>query len=423
MKYDLIYRKEIMEILISYTDTTFIKAITGIRGSGKSSIMFMLMEYLRCHKNIEDNQIISIDFESIEYFDIKDIIAFIKLITSKINKENKFYLFFDEIHEVNGWEKVVEGLRIDYDVDIYVTGSNANLLSSEFTTYISGRYVEIKVHPLSFKEFLLFYKSRILKDEVLDIKNVFNYYIKYGGLPIIFNGSFKDNNIVMNNIKSVVSIIIEKSISSIYNALNANIIRSLLKFLCEKIDVNFTINNISKAIRDYYIKNNTDTNDFIVTNNIISDYIELLIDSYIFHSVNSFDIIEKEIIEINQKYYIEDIGIRNSLISYEEDLNLNHIYENIVYNELLVRNYKVYFGKFNNHEIDFVALSCNRKIYIQFTKSLNEENAFKRVVAPLLEIKDNYPKFIIVFDYYPMDTYEGIKIYNIIDFLLKEDWI
>lgn len=394
--------------LIGFKDKNIIKVITGVRRCGKSTLLKLFIDYLKKINNTDKN-IIYINFESLSYINM-DYITLYNEIIDKINTNinsslNRFYLFFDEIQTVKHWEKTINSLFVDFNVDIYITGSNAYMLSSELSTYLSGRYVEIKVYPLSFKEFIDF---NIFSNNT-SIDDKFNLYLKYGGLPGLteFNFDEKKINDVLDGIYSTV---VMKDIMQRAQIRDLDLLNKVSLFLADNIG------NISSPSKI----NNIITNETKIQTNFrtIESYIGLLQNAYIFYNIKRYDIKGKEYLKTLEKYYISDIGIRNYLLGYRE-IDKGHILENIVYLELLRRDYKVYIGKINNLEVDFIATKQNEKIYIQVSETLLGEETRERELKPLNIIDDNYEKIILIKDKDFVLSYNGIKIKNIIDWLLE----
>lgn len=401
----MINRENYMNKLLSYKDTEFIKVITGIRRCGKSSLLKLFMNKLK-EENPRTN-VIYMNFESFEFdkiIDYKDMYTEIK---KQIKSKGKAYILLDEVQRVTNWEKCVNALTVDFNCDIYITGSNAYLLSSELSTYLSGRYIEIKMLPLSFKEFLKFanFKSNVSIDEK------FNQYMKYGGMPGIIKLS-NDYNLFDDAIKGIYNTVFMKDVIEKNKLTDASLLEKVLKFL-----MNNTGSLISsKKIADYLTSQGTK-----VTHNTILNYLEMLENAYIIYKASRYDIKGKELLKTLEKYYIVDIGIRNSILGFR-DSDYGHIIENIVFFELLNRGYTVTVGKNDSLEIDFIATNSKEKKYYQVTLSLLEENIRNREFAPLKSINDNYEKTILTLDrVYNETSEEGIKCRNIIDFLLEKE--
>lgn len=401
----MINRENYMNKLLSYKDTEFIKVITGIRRCGKSSLLKLFMNKLK-EENPRTN-VIYMNFESFEFdkiIDYKDMYTEIK---KQIKSKGKAYILLDEVQRVTNWEKCVNALTVDFNCDIYITGSNAYLLSSELSTYLSGRYIEIKMLPLSFKEFLKFanFKSNVSIDEK------FNQYMKYGGMPGIIKLS-NDYNLFDDAIKGIYNTVFMKDVIEKNKLTDASLLEKVLKFLMSNTGSLIS----SKKIADYLTSQGTK-----VTHNTILNYLEMLENAYIIYKASRYDIKGKELLKTLEKYYIVDIGIRNSILGFR-DSDYGHIIENIVFFELLNRGYTVTVGKNDSLEVDFIATNSKEKKYYQVTLSLLEENIRNREFAPLKSINDNYEKTILTLDrVYNETSEEGIKCRNIIDFLLEKE--
>lgn len=394
--------------LIGFKDKNIIKVITGIRRYGKSTLLKLFIDYLKQTNNTDQN-IIYINFESLSYINM-DYITLYNEIKTKIditnsNNFNKFYLFFDEIQMVKQWEKTINSLFIDFDVDIYITGSNAYMLSSELSTYLSGRYVEIKMYPLSFKEFINF---DIFSDNT-SIDDKFNLYLKYGGLPGLTEFNF-DESKINNVLDSIYSTVIMKDIIQKAQVKDLDLLNKISLFLADNIG---NISSLNKV-------NNIITNETKIKANFrtIESYTGLLKNAYIFYNIKRYDIKGKEYLRTLEKYYISDIGIRNYLLGYRE-VDKGHILENIVYLELLRRDYRIYIGKINNLEVNFIATKQDEKMYVQVSETLLGEETKERELKPLKMIDDNYEKIILTKDKDFILSYNGIKVKNIIDWLLE----
>lgn len=401
----MINREKYINKLLSYKDTEFIKVITGIRRCGKSTLLKLFMSKIK-EENSKTN-VIYMNFESFEFDKIIDYKDMYNEIQKQIKSEGKTYILLDEVQRVTKWEKCVNALTVDFDCDIYITGSNAYLLSSELSTYLSGRYIEIKMLPLSFKEFLKFSASK----NNVSIDEKFNQYMKYGGMPGIIKLS-NDYNLFDDAIKGIYNTVFMKDVIEKNKLTDASLLEKVLKFLMNNAGSLIS----SKKIADFLTSQGTK-----VTHNTILNYLEMLENAYIIYKAPRYDIKGKELLKTLEKYYIVDIGIRNSILGFRNS-DYGHIIENIVFFELLNRGYTVTIGKNDSLEVDFIATTSKEKKYYQVTLSLLEENVRNREFAPLKNINDNYEKTILTLDRVYNDTSEdGIKCRNIIDFLLEEE--
>ncbi len=397
----MINRELYMNKLLAYKDTEFIKVITGVRRCGKSSLLKLLKEKLLK----DNNNVIYINFESFEFDDITNYKDMYNNIKEKIRADEKNYILLDEVQRVNDWEKAVNALTVDFDSDIYITGSNAYLLSSELSTYLAGRYVEIKVLPLSFKEFLDFTKF----NENENIENKFVEYIKFGGMPGIV-ATKNDSNLYEDAIKGIYNTIFMKDVIERNKLVDASLLGKILKFLMSNIGNLIS----SKKIADFLTSQGTK-----ITHNTVLSYLKMLENAYIIYTVPRYDIKGKEILKTLEKYYIVDTGIRNIILGFRNS-DWGHVIENVVYFELLRRGYDVTVGKTDSLEVDFIATNSNDKRYYQVTYAISDEEVKKRELNSLRNINDNYEKTILTMDkIYSNTSEDGIKIKYLIDFLLE----
>ncbi len=400
----MIIREKYLNKMIMLKDTEFIKVITGLRRSGKSTLMLMYKDYLLNNQVKEDN-IIYINFESAMYDDIKNYKDLYQFVKDKIRKD-KIYLLLDEVQNVESWEKAINSFKVDFDIDIYITGSNAYLLSSEFSTLLSGRYIEIKMYPLSFKEFLIFNNY-----DTINIEDKFNEYLKYGGLPAIT--LIKNNDeLVLSYLNDIYNSIVKKDIIDRNNLKNTTLLENIIKYLA---------NNIGSPISSTKISNYLNSNKITPNCNhqTIDNYLNMLEKSYIIYKADRTDIKDKSVLKTLGKYYISDTGIRNIILGFR-NINEGHLLENVVYLELLRRGYKVSIGKNYEYEVDFVAENPNEIIYLQVSLSISDEKVRDREIRSLENIKDNYEKIILTMDKTINQDFNGIKVMNIIDWLLLD---
>lgn len=400
----MIVRDNYLNLLKDAKDTEFIKVITGVRRSGKSTLLLMFKEYL-LRNNVNEKNIIHINFESALYDEIKDYKDLYNELKTKLSL-GKNYILLDEIQNVNKWEKAINSLNIDFDVDIYITGSNAYLLSSELATLLSGRYIEIKMFPLSFKEFLKFnnYDNNNLEDK-------FNEYLKYGGLPAITQIKDK-NNLVLSYLEDIYNTIVKKDVLDRNNIKDIALLENIIKYISSNIGSPISANKIS----DYL---NSNKNAQKTNHQTIDNYLKMLENAFILYKADRSDIRSKAILKTLAKYYIADTGIRNIILGFR-NIDEGHLLENVVYLELLRRGYKVNIGKSQEYEIDFIAQNVETIKYYQVTRSLATKEVLTRELRSLENIADNYEKIILTMDKTINKDYNGIKVINIIDFLLEE---
>lgn len=420
--------------LIAFKDTEPVKVITGIRRCGKSSLMKLMIKHL-LENGIPDEQIISMNFESMAYR-FMNARSFYKYVDDNRPKDKKVYLFFDEVQRIPEWQDAVNSFRVDFPCDIYITGSNAYLLSSEFSTYLSGRYVEIKILPLSFREFIDFHGYTIIErkspsgklskkivdkdNEMYDTEELFEAYLKFGGMPGIADvGLDWDRALaLLDGVYSTVVVrdILERESRRGQRQLtDADLLRKIIMFLADNIGSNVSMTSIGNTLANGgLIENDRRTKPATQT---VQAYVGALLESYIFYEAKRFDIKGKEYLRTLGKYYIVDIGLRNYLLGLR-DTDTGHILENVVFFELLRRGYDVAIGKMGNVEVDFIAANSDEKIYYQVTQTISSEQTKERELRPLLQIPDNYEKIILTMDRGVSGTVDGIKIVNIVEWLL-----
>ena len=403
----MIKRNLYLEEIKKYINKPIIKVITGMRRSGKSMILKLIQEELQNIGIVKEN-IIYMNFESLTFMDIKDFEALYKHIIEKTSdKKGKIYILLDEIQEVKGWEKAINSFLVDLDVDIYITGSNANLLSSELATYIAGRYVEIKIYPLSFQEYIDFV-SENNKENPLSLDEYFTQYLNFGGLPGIHIFNYNKEEIYQYLVDVYNSILLRDVIAR-NNIRDIELLERVVLYIMDNIGNTFSAKNISDFLRNQGRKLSVET---------IYNYLKALENAFIISKVQRYDIKGKNILETQEKYYLSDLGFRHAKLGYQSN-DISGYLENIVFLELLRRKYKVNIGKQNNKEIDFVANLRDENLYLQVTYLLASEETIEREFSPLKSIKDNYSKLVLSMDNLPESNVEGIKRKKIIDFLLE----
>lgn len=403
----MIDRPLYVDKIMAYVDTPFVKILTGVRRCGKSTILKMIMERLKTERNIPEDRIISCRFDSMEYEDMtaKQIYTLLK---EKLFPAGKTYLFLDEVQEIKGWEKIVNSLASDFDVDLYITGSNSRMMSSEIATYLTGRYVSFRIFTLSFGEYLMF-KSKFAN--VGEPKTELANYVRLGGFPATHLQAYSQDEIY-----TIVRDIYNSTIFS--DIVKRNQVRKIDQL--ERV-VKYTFSNVgntfsAKSIADY-LKSERRSLD----NETVYSYLDKLEKAYLLHRCSRYDLQGKEILKTQEKFYLADVALRYSVLGYNADSVASSL-ENIVYLELCRRGYTVYVGKTSDGEIDFVAVRQNEKIYVQVTQEINSEKTEKREYNRLLEIPDNYPKFVLTTDEFAGGNYEGIKTMHIADFLLSAEY-
>ena len=403
----MIDRPLYVDKIMAYVDTPFVKILTGVRRCGKSTILKMIMERLKTERNIPEDRMISCRFDSMEYEDMtaKQIYTLLK---EQLSPAGKTYLFLDEVQEIKGWEKIVNSLASDFDVDLYLTGSNSRMMSSEIATYLTGRYVSFRIFTLSFGEYLMF-KSKFAN--VGEPKAELANYVRLGGFPATHLQAYSQDEIY-----TIVRDIYNSTIFS--DIVRRNQIRKINQL--ERV-VKYTFSNVgntfsAKSIADY-LKSERHSLD----NETVYSYLDKLEKAYLLHRCSRYDLQGKEILKTQEKFYLADVALRYSVLGYNADSVASSL-ENIVYLELCRRGYTVHVGKTSDGEIDFLAVRQNEKIYVQVTQEINSEKTEKREYNRLLEIPDNYPKFVLTTDEFAGGNYEGIKTMHIADFLLSPEY-
>ena len=398
----MITREFYLNRLIEAKDTEFIKVITGVRRSGKSTLLLMFKEYLLLN-GVKEENIIHINFEFSMFDEIKDYRDLYNYIKKYLVK-GKSYILLDEVQNVLKWEKAVNGINLDFDVDIYITGSNAYLLSSELATLLSGRYIEIKMYPLSFKEYLKFNNY-----DLTNIEDKFNEYLKYGGLPAITHIKDKDN-LVMTYLNDIYNTIVKKDIIERNGIKDIALLENLIRYIASNIGSSISANKIS----DYLNSNKITTKS---NHQTIDNYLKMLENAFIVYKVERSDIKSKSILKTLGKYYLADTGIRNIILGFR-NIDEGNLLKNVVYLELLRRGYKISIGKTFDYEVDFIAENVNTVKYYQVSRSIKDSKVLERELRSLESIQDNYEKIILTMDKTINKDYNGIKVINIIDFLL-----
>lgn len=402
----MIYRSMYVDNIMKYADAPFVKILTGVRRCGKSTILKMIMEELR-KRGAGDEQIVSYRFDSMEYEDItaKEMFAMIK---SKLCDGKKTYLFLDEVQEIYHWEKIVNSLASDYDVDIYVTGSNSRMMSSEIETYLTGRYIAFRIYTLSFSEYLTFKKTY---SEVRGPREELAEYIRLGGFPATHLRKYSEDEIytIVRDIynSTVFSDIVKRS-----QIRRVDQLERIVKFAFDNVGKTFSAKSISNYLKSKQRK---------IDNETVYSYLEKLESAYILHRCSRYDIQGKELLKTQEKFYVADTALRYSVLGFTPT-SVAAMLENVVYLELCRRGYSVNVGKMRSGEIDFVASKRSEKLYIQVTREITSPETEKREYSRLLEICDNYPKYLLTADSFAGGNYEGIKTMHVADFLLSDEY-
>lgn len=404
----MILRKLYLEAIQPFIDKPQVKILTGIRRSGKSTVLKLLKEELLT-KGVEDKYIISINLESLEYTDILNAVAFYKYIKSNIHAPGKYYLLLDEIQEVEEWEKAINSFLVDFDADIYLTGSNSHLLSSELATYLAGRYIEFPVFTLSYKESLDF--RNVYFSEEQNNQNLFLEYMRKGGFPVIHTADYSDES-AYKIVYDIYSSVILRDTVQRYKIRDVELLERVIKYAFDNIGNTFSGKNVADYFKSQQRK---------IDINTVYNYLNALEGAFILYRVPRYDLKGKEILKTQEKFYVSDISIIYATMG-NRDRMISGILENIVFLELKRRGYNVYVGKSDNAEIDFVAEKKGQKIYVQVAYKLESEATVKREFGNLLSIHDHYPKYVVTMDELWKDNIEGIRHFYISDFLLSDNW-
>ena len=422
--------------LIAFQDTEPVKVVTGIRRCGKSSLLKLMVQHL-LENGVSQEQIVEMNFESHDFKDMSSD-GLYNYVKNLVIPGKRMYLFLDEIQRVPAWEEAVNAFRVDLDCDIYITGSNAYLLSSEYATYLSGRCVEIKMLPLSFREFMDFHGFAIREaastlggtrkrafdanGEPYDLREVFDAYLRFGGMPGITDVGL-DQDRALTLLDGIYSTVVVRDILEREKRRGQRqitdpvLLRKIILFLADNIGSTVSANFIGNTLVDEGLLEGG-TRKSAPSAHTVQAYIGALLESYIFYEVKRFDVKGKEFLRTLGKYYIADIGLRNYLLGFR-DRDTGHVLENIVYFELLRRGYDVAIGKVDNAEIDFVATKADEKIYVQVTESMMSEDVRRRELTPLQKVRDNYEKIILSLDPGLETSYEGIRSLSLIDWLIS----
>ena len=422
--------------LVAFKDTEPVKVVTGIRRCGKSSLLKLMVEHLK-ECGVEEEQIIEMNFESHAYKRMNSD-AFYDYVKQRIIPGKRMYLFFDEIQRVPDWEDSINSFRVDFNCDIYITGSNAWLLSSEYSTYLSGRCVEIKMLPLSFSEFLHFHDFEVKENESplggtrkqaydkngerFELRDVFDAYMRFGGMPGIADVGLDQENALML-LEGIYSTVIVRDILERENRRGQKqitdpiLLRKIVMFLADNIGNNISISSIGNTLVNEGLLEDGKRKG-APSAHTVQAYVNALLESFFFYDIKRFDIKGREFLRTLGKYYIVDMGLRNYLLGFR-DRDSGHALENVVFFELLRRGYDVSIGKVDNLEVDFIATKADDKMYVQVTESMTSDEVRRRELAPLQKISDNYEKIVLSMNTGMDASYEGIKSINLIDWLVE----
>ena len=433
--HELKNRDRYLKKLIGFQDTEPVKVITGIRRCGKSSLLKLMVRHLR-ETGVQSEQIVEMNFESHDFRSMTsdEVYHYVK---EKAIPGKRMYLFFDELQRIDAWEDAVNSFRVDLDCDIYITGSNAYLLSSEYSTYLSGRCVELKMLPLSFREFLDFHNFEVRETssalggtrrqafdqsgERYDLREVFDAYMRFGGMPGIADIGL-DQEKALSLLEGIYSTVVVRDIlerekrRGQRQITDSALLRKIVLFLADNIGSSVSVSSIGNTLMNEGLLEDGKRKGTPSTHTVQA-YIGALLESYFFYEIKRFDIKGKEYLRTLGKYYIVDIGLRNYLLGFR-NRDSGHAIENVVYFELLRRGYDVAIGKIDNQEVDFIATTADEKLYIQVTESMQSEEVRKRELAPLQKIRDNYEKIVLSLEPGLDASYDGIKSLNLVDWLL-----
>jgi predicted AAA+ superfamily ATPase len=403
----MIVRPDYIEALKPFIDKPQIKIITGIRRSGKSLVLRLLKEEI-LQRGINENQIISLNFESFAYAELTKAEILYEFVKEKIKHTQKYYLLLDEIQEVAQWEKAVNSFLVDFDVDIYLSGSNSHLLSSELATYLAGRYVEIPIYTLSYKEFLDF-RNHYFEGKKLD--NDFMRYLRFGGFPVIHTANYSEET-AYKVVYDIYSSVILRDTVQRYKIRDIELLERVIKYAFDNIGNTFSGKNVADYFKSQQRKMDVNT---------VYNYLNALEGAFILYRVPRYDIKGKEILKTQEKFYVGDVSIIYALLGYRDRI-ISGILENMVFLELKRRGYSVYVGKLEQTEIDFVAEKQNKKIYVQVAYKLESQETVNREFGNLLAVNDQYPKYVVTMDEFWQDNIEGIKHCHMSDFLLMNEY-
>ena len=435
--HELKRRDRYLDKLIAFQDTEPVKVVTDIRRCGKSSLLKLMVAHLK-EQGVQDEQIIEMNFESYVY-KAMNVDEFYNYVKEHIVPQKRMYFFFDEVQRVNNWEDAINSFRVDFNCDIYITGSNAYLLSSEYSTYLSGRCVEIKMLPLSFGEFMYFHGFEVketknalgdIRKQVYDtsgeryeLREVFDAYMRFGGMPGIADVGLNQEKALML-LEGIYSTVIVRDILERENRRGQKritdpvLLKTIVMYLADNVGSNISVSTMGNVLVNEGLLEAGERKG-MPSAHTVQAYVNALSEAYFFYDIKRFDIKGKEFLRTLGKYYIVDNGLRNYLLGFQNH-DSGHALENVVYFELLRRGYDVVIGKVDNSEVDFIATGADEKFYVQVTESMTSEEVRIRELAPLMKISDNYEKIILSMDPGLESSYEGIKSRSLMEWLIEE---
>ncbi len=405
----MIKRELYLDQLRAFIDKPFIKVITGMRRSGKSSLLLLLQDEL-LKRGIRKENIIYINFESFDYSDIDTADQLYKFVKDKIENKHRYYVLLDEIQEVVSWEKAVNSFLVDFNADIYITGSNSGLLSSELATYLTGRYIDIHVLPLSFAESLQFKQNRT-HESVSDIYKEFDSFLRLGGFPALHTAEYNYESAYKAVFDIYSSAILRDTVQR-YNIRDVELLERVVKYVFDNVGNKFSAKNVADYFKNQHRK---------IDLNTVYNYLNALEGAFLIYTIPRYDVKGKEILKTQEKYYLGDQSLLYAVMGFRDRL-ISGVLENIVMLELKRRGYRVYTGKSEDKEVDFIGEKNENKVYIQVAYKISEQSTIDREFNPLLEIKDHYPKYVVTMDEKWKDNIEGIRHKHIADFLLMTEF-
>ena len=405
----MIQRASYINQLREFIDKPFVKILTGIRRSGKSSVLLLLKDELLL-RGVSEAQVIHINFESFEYIELKTAKTLYEFVKKQIKNNKQHYLLLDEIQEVEGWEKAVNSFLVDFGADVYVTGSNSHLLSSELATYLAGRYVEIPIYTLSFEEYLEF-RKHYSPEMPQNNRAVFQSYLSLGGFPVIHTSNYSEETAYKVVFDIYSSVILRDTVQR-YKIRDVELLERVVKYVFDNIGNTFSGKNVADYFKSQQRK---------VDVNTVYNYLHALEGAFILYRASRYDVKGKEILKTQEKFYVGDLSVIYALMGFRNRM-ISGLLENVVFLELKRRGYHVFVGKLDDKEIDFIAEKKGEKIYVQAAYKLESTQTADREFGPLLAVKDQYPKYVVTMDEFWTESVEGIKHIHIAEFLLMEKY-